>query len=852
MLRSAIKNLLGHKLRMFLTGLSIILGVSFVAGTYIFTDSISATFNNLFKDVFSGIDVTVRPKQAEFGQAQPSFDAEVLDDLRNIEGVSAISGGVGGIAQYLDRDGKPIGGQGPPTIGASWTVEKGLSILTIEEGGRAPERAGEVVMDKATATANGFGIGDTVQIVTQVPAESFTITGIATMGEATNLGGATFAGFELSEAQRLFGLPGQLSEINIKAETGIAPEVLRDRIAATLPDSLEAVTGQEQSNEQIDEINQNLGFINTALLAFAGIAIFVGSFIIQNTFRIIVAQRSKELALLRAIGATRAQVVRLVLYEAIGIAVVASLLGIVAGLFISMGVRALMNSLGFGIPGGTMSIEPRTVLVSLSVGVVVTLVAALLPAVKASRVAPVEALRENETSGPKRKSMLKRGIGGGLLLMFGTALTIYGLNGDISQPLYAVGFGVMLMFIAVSTIAPLLSIPLARIIGAPLVHTRGVPARLARDNAIRTPRRTASTAAALMIGVSLVTMLSIMATTLKSEITQILDDSFPADLTVYSSNIGQGGPGTAGFSPEVYELVSDLNSLKTVVPVRYAFQSVRIDGDVQDFFAGVDAESFGNVIELNETEGAYEAVQTGGLLVAQNVADARGWKTNDTVSVEFATSGAKELQIAGTFSEAFDADFIVSTETYLANIPFNDVTMLLIEAADGVEVSDAKAEVIATLKGFPQLEIQDKGDLFKTAEEQIDQVLALFWGLLAFAVIIAVLGITNTLMLSISERTRELGMLRAIGMTRTQMRRMIRYESIIIALFGAVLGVVMGAFFAWAVLRALASEGIEGYVVSLSQIGLYFVLAIIAGIFAAAWPARKAARMDILKAIYHD
>lgn len=837
---------------MFLTGLSIILGVSFVAGTYIFTDSISSTFNNLFKDVFSGIDVTVRPKEAEFGQARLAFDATVLDELRDVEGVSAISGGVAGIAQFLDRDGKPIGGQGPPTIGASWTSEKGLNILTIEEGGRAPERAGEVIMDKSTATTNGFNVGDTVQIVTQVPVETFTITGIATMGEATNLGGATFAGFELTEAQRLFGLPNRLSEINIKAESGVSSETLKDRVAAALPDTLEAVTGQEQSNEQIEEINQNLGFINTALLAFAGIAIFVGSFIIQNTFRIIVAQRSKELALLRAIGATRAQVVRLVLYEAIGIALLASTLGIFAGLIISMGVRGLMNALGFGIPGGNMTIEPRTVLVSLGVGVVVTLIAALLPAIKASRVAPVEALRENETSGPKRKSMLKRGVSGSLLLAFGAGLTIFGLNGEISQPLYAVGFGVMLMFIAVSTIAPLLSIPLARLIGAPLVHTRGIPARLARDNAIRTPRRTASTAAALMIGVSLVTMLSIMATTLKSEITKILDDSFPADLTVYSTNIGQGGPGTSGFSPEVYKLVEEIDELKTVVGVRYAFQSVRINGAVQDFFAGVDAQTFSQVMDLSESEGAYEGVQSGGLLVSKKLADNQNWKIGDIATLEFATTGTQQFTVSGIFTEAFDSDLIVSTETYLANIPLNDLTMLLIEASDNVEVADAKAKVIETLAGFPQLEVQDKGDLFQTAEEQIDQVLALFWGLLAFAVIIAVLGITNTLMLSISERTRELGMLRAIGMTRAQMRRMIRYESIIIALFGAVLGVVMGAFFAWAVLRALASEGIEGYVVSLTQILLYFVLAIIAGIFAAAWPARKAARMDILKAIYHD
>lgn len=852
MLRAAIKNLLGHKLRMFLTGFSIILGVSFVSGTYIFTDSISSTFNNLFKDVFSGVDVTVRPQKTDFGQNSGSFDESILSQVEAVEGVSVASGGVGGVAQYLDRDGKPIGGQGPPTIGSSWTSETGLNILTIEEGGRAPEKSGEVVMDKATALANNFAVGDSVKIVTNGPAEEFTITGIARFGEANNLGGATLAAFELREAQRLFDQVGKFTEINIKAQTNVEPTSLRDEIAKILPDNLEAVTGEQQSNEQISEINQSLGFINTALLAFAGIAIFVGSFIIQNTFRIIVAQRSKELALLRAIGASRLQVVNLVIYEAIAVALLSSTVGIFAGLVISTAVRQLMNAIGFGIPGGDLTIAPRTVFVSLGVGVIVTLVAALLPAIKASQVSPVEALRDNEASGPKRKSLFKRSLSGLLLAIVGAISLIYGLNGNVDQPLYAVGAGVVLMFIGVSVIAPLLSIPLSRFIGAPLVRLRGVPARLARDNAKRTPRRTASTAAALMIGVSLVTMLSIMATTFKSEITRVLDDSFPADLTIYSNNIGQGGPGTAGFSIKAYELIQDIPELQTIVRVRYAFQGIQINGKTEDLFAGVDADTFGRVMKLKESENAYEKLQDGGILVAQKRLDAEQWTVGQNISITFPVSGTKDFEIIGSFEEAFDSDLIVSSDTYLANIPVNDLTMLLIKTSPDADVTKVKETVKNELSGYPQLGVQDKGDLFKTAEEQIDQILALFWGLLAFAVIIAVLGITNTLMLSISERTRELGMLRAIGMTRSQMRRMIRYESIIIALFGAVLGVAMGSFFAWAVLRALASQGIEGYVFPYSQVAIYFLLAIVAGIFAAAWPARKAARMDILKAIYHD
>jgi len=854
MLRAAIKNLLGHKLRMFLTGFSIILGVSFVAGTYIFTDSISSTFNNLFSNVFSGIDVTVRPKKAEFGgNSSQTFPEDVLSKIKEIDQVSIAEGGVAGYAQFLGKDGKPLGGQGPPTLGFSWTIEDGLNPLEISEGdGRAPTAPGEVAMDKTTARLGNFAIGDKVKVLLQGPAEEFTLVGIATFGDVDSLAGATLAAFELREAQRVFGTDNTFSEINIKAETNVSAEDLRNQIAAILPENLEAITGQQQSNEQVSEFNSNLSFINTALLAFAGVAVFVGSFIIQNTFRIIVTQRSKELALLRAIGATKIQVVALVMYEAVFVAIISSIAGIAFGLVVSSGVRSIMNSVGFTLPEGPLSVEPRTIIVSMSVGVLVTIFAALLPALKASRVSPVEALRDNEADSTNRSKLFKRSIVGLAVVLLGAGLLVFGLNSEIKQPLYPVGAGVVMMFIGVSTLAPLLSGPLAQIIGWPLTKFRGIPARLAKDNAARTPRRTASTAAALMIGVSLVTMLSILATSFKAQITTILNDSFPADLSVFSKNIGEAGPGTAGFSVEAYETVKNVPELNNVTAIRYKYQGVQINGVTQDFIAGVDVPQFGEVVKLDPTEGSYEGVANGGILVAKKAADKQGWKINDQIEVDFAVTGKQMLTIVGTFNEAYDSDLIIASSVFIENIQNDDVTLIVADARDGIEVTNAKEAARKALEGYPQLDVQDKGDLFNTAEQQIDQILGLFWGLLGFAINIAVLGITNTLMLSISERTKELGMLRAIGMTRSQMRRMIRYESIIIALFGAVLGVAMGAFFAWALIRALASEGITSYVVPVGQILLYFALAIVAGIIAAALPARKAARMNILKAIYHD
>ncbi len=852
MLHAAIKNLLGHKLRMFLTGFSIILGVSFVAGTYIFTDSISSTLNNLFSDVYSGIDLSVRPKQAEFGEVTQKISQELVDKVKATEGVSAIAPEVAGYAQFVGTDGKPIGGQGPPTLGFEWTTEPGLRALDIQDGdGRAPEKAGEVVMDKATASAHGFKVGDKVKVLLQGPAEEFTLVGIASFGDANGLAGATLAAFEIHEAQRIFDYPDSYSGIDIKADNNTSTEELKARIDALLPAELESVTGEQQSNEQFDEINSNLGFVNTALLAFAGVAIFVGSYIIQNTFRIIVAQRSKELALLRAIGATKAQVVRLVLYEATVIAFLASSLGIVLGMVVSKGVRALMNSVGFTLPNGPMSIQARTIVISYCVGVGVTLIAALLPALRASRVSPVEAMRDNEAATSSRKSLFSRGLIGLFIILAGAGSLIYGLNGTVAKPLYPVGFGVVAMFIGVSVIAPLLSGPLASVVGWPLTRLRGMSAVLARDNAKRTPRRTASTAAALMIGVSLVTLLSVLATSFKSQITTILNDSFPADVTISSLNIGENGPGSASFSNEVYKTLENVPELTDVTALRYQFEGVKIQDAVQ-LIVGIDTPSFTKLVKLGETEGAYDKLIGNSVVLNKDFADKNGWSIGSKIDMTFAKTGTKTFDVVGTFSEAYDSDILISTATYFENFDSKDITLVVANAANDYTDTDAKNAAQKALSGYAQLSIQDKGDIFKTAEEQINQILSLFWGLLGFAIIIAVLGITNTLMLSISERTKEIGMLRAIGMTRTQVRRMIRYESVIIALFGAVLGVSMGIFFGWAVLRALKSEGFTAFVLPYGQLVLYFVLAVLAGIIAAAWPARKAARMDILKAIYHD
>ncbi|MCA9346540.1 ABC transporter permease [Candidatus Saccharibacteria bacterium] len=856
MFKAALKSLRTHKLRMALTGFAVVLGVSFVAGTYMFTDSISSTFDGLFGNVYAGIDVTVRPAKGELGQVSTSFDESVLQTVKQTEGVGVAEPGVGGLAQPLDKNGKPVGGQGAPSLGFSWTKDESMNSLKIHDGdGRAPENSGEMVVDKATADKYEFKIGDKITVLfdCSIPQADFTLVGIATFGSANSLAGANLSAFNLADAQKYFDMIGKYSSIDIKASDGYNKDKLLANIKAALPEGLEAVTGEQQTNEQLDEINQNLGFLNTALLVFAGIAIFVGSFIIQNTFRIVVTQRTRELALLRALGATRNQVMRLVLYEAFFVGLVAGALGIFAGAGIAYGVRGMMNALGFSLPGGPLEIAPRTVIISLIVGSGVTVVSSLLPAIKASRLAPVAALRDNQAP-TKRKSLVTRGLIGAVLILIGGGAIVYGLGENRSNPLPIVGFGVATQFIGVSMTAPLLALPISRFFGIILAKLRGIPAKLAYRNAIRTPRRTASTASALMIGVSLIAMIAIIASTFRVAIDKIVNDSFAADIIVTSNNVGEGGPNTGTFSEEAYNRIKGLKELKDVSALRYAFTGYKVDGASSSFvLAGINPTNFDSTVaRLKPSEGTFERLKIGTVAVRQQELDKRGLQIGDTVDIEYAETGLKTYLIVGSFEDAFDSDYLISADDYMQNFSNHNLVMIAATYNDSYSAETIKQAVEGALSEFPQLSVQDQSDLKRTANEQVDQLIALLWSLLAMAVIIAVFGITNTLMLSIAERTREIGMLRAIGMTRKQVRRMIRMEAIIIALFGALLGISVGSFFAWVILRALESEGISGYVFPVVQMIIYFIFAVIAGIFAALLPARKAARMDVLKAIYTE
>ncbi len=837
MFRASLKSLFAHKLRLMMTAMSIVLGVAFVAGSFVFTDTIDARFENLFSDVFAGVDATVRPDVDDFGAADASMDQGLLQQVLDAESVEVAAGSVGGFAQIIDGEGEPIGGQGPPTLGFSWVDVPSLNSLRItEENGRAPADDDEIAIDVATATANELSVGDVVKVQTEQGLDSYTIVGLANFGTEDNLAGATLTAFTLDEAQRVFGLEGRLTAIDVVAADGVDNTDLVASLVEIVPSGLEVVTGEQQTQEQLDGITEGLGFLSTALLAFAGVAVFVGAFVIQNTFRITVAQRTRELALFRAVGASSRQVTLSVLFEALAIGLIASAVGVLAGIGVAGLIKSGLDAVGVGLPDGPLTLELRTVVVSLIVGVVVTTIAAILPALKASRIAPVAALSE-PVARTGRKSLRNRAILGSVLSGSGIAAMAIGLLVQTGSSLLLVSGGAVGVFLGMSTLAPLVAIPFSRAISAPF---RGITGKLARDNTARQPRRTASTASALMVGVALVAFVSIFAATIKSSVGDTLEEAFPADLAFASTNF------TVGVSPVAVGLLKEVDEVEVVSPIRTGI--VSIDGNEVNVL-GVEPATVGAVYDAKPSVDVSGIGD--GMMVQVNVLDTTGRSVGDMVDVEYLDGTTIITTIVGTFEDPTFGNYMISDDVFIKHVG-DDIAIAFADLGEGVDLEVGREAVATALAEFPTIDINTKSDQITEAEEGVDQLVALFSGLLGLALVIAVLGIANTLALSIVERTREIGLLRAIGMIRRQVRQMIRREAIITALFGALLGIVIGTGIGWGVTASLADQGLGSFSLPVIQLGIWLIVAALAGILAAVGPARKASRLDVLKAISHE
>ena len=852
MWRATWKSVLGHKVRLLLTSLIIVLGVGFVAGTFVLTDTMNAAFDQLFKTANAGIDVVVR-SQSSFSaesqggggggdQREPIPDT-LLPTVEGVDGVASATGTVSGYAQMKDPVTHDlIGGFGPPTIGANWSDTNGAVVL---REGSAPTGADQVVVDAATANKHDMHVGQQIDIVGEKGVQQFEISGIVGFGSADNLGGATLALFDLPTAQAFLDKPGVFDEIDVVADQGVDPIALRARVATVLPKGVEAVTSATVADEQAKALQQGLGFFRTALLVFAFIALFVGAFIIFNTFSIIVAQRSKELALLRAVGASRRQVLGSVLTEALATGLVASVVGIVAGIGIAVGLQGLLGAFGIDLPSTSTQLRVRTIVVALILGVVVTLLASLLPAWRASRVAPVEALRDSQEAGVSAGGFRRRLIIGLAVTALGVAALLYGLFGATANAASLVGLGAAVTFVGVAILAPFVARPLAAVIGAP-VKGLGLQSRLGRENAMRNPRRTASTASALMIGLGLVAMVAILSASLKASFTAALDATLKADFTL---NTSQFTP----FSPAVATKAAAVPGVATVVQFRGG--GFRVAGG-DSFLTATDPDTVEQVTQLGVSDGSTASLNEGQMMIYKDVAEKRGWKVGDTVEVAFASlppPGTVPITIGGIYDHnEIVGNYLISLDTFEKYFTEQLDTLAMIKLEPGADASQVQQGIETATASFGNIEVQDQTAFREQQVGFIDRILGLVTALLLLSVLIAAFGIVITLTLSVFERTRELGLLRAVGMGRTQVKRMIRWESVIIALLGAVLGLFVGFCFGWALQQSLVSEGVTKLAIPGGQLLFYLVFAALIGVGAAIMPARRAARQNVLEAITYE
>ena len=845
MFRTTLKDLSARKLRLLTTSIAVLLGVAFMAGTLVLTDTIGKTFDDLFADVNSGTDAYVRGEEAfseaDAGAQRPRLDASLADTISQVDGVATAEPSIQAFAQIVDKDGEPIGDpeMGAPTIGANWLADDDLNPFELASG-RAPEAGDEVVIDRGSAKAADFEVGDRTTVVTQAGVQPVEIVGIATFGGTDSPGGATFALFTLDAAETYLTAPGKVDAIKVTGEEGVSDEQLAERVAQVVPGQVEVLTGAQITAEDQADVKEGLGFFNTFLLTFALIALFVGSFIIYNSFSILVAQRSRDMALLRAIGASRRQVLGSVLLEAIVVGAIASVVGLAVGIGVASGLKELLSAMGIDIPAGGIVLTSGTVITSLVAGLGVSIASALLPARRAAKVAPIAAMRDTavDSSGSSRR----RAVIGTTLTALGAASIANGLFGGGDAALPAVGLGVALVFIGVAVLGPILARPLSRVLGSPLPHLKGMSGTLARENAMRNPKRTSATASALMIGVALVGFITILASSTKASIADSVDSTFAGDLVIDSGTYTGGG-----LSPQLADDLSSLPEVDAVAGLRNV--AAEIDGS-SSMLVGFDAQSLDDLFDLELRDGSFADLGAGEIAVHDEEATDKGWAVGDTVPVRFAETGVQELAVVALYGDAdLAGPYVVGNAVLEANVADQFDSMVFVRFADGVDDATATAAIEAVASQHPLADVQDR-DAFKASKgAEIDTILNLIYALLALAVIIALLGIANTLALSIFERTRELGLLRAVGMTRAQVRATVRWESVIISLLGTTLGLVIGTSFGWIMVKALEGEGLNTFAIPTTQLAVVVAIAAVAGVVAAVLPARRAAKLDVLEAI---
>ena len=849
MWRITLKGVAAHRLRYALTALAVLLGVAFISGTYVLTDTMNHTFDNLYNQIYQGTAAVVRATQpfnpgANFTDQRQRIDASLATTVRNVPGVQAVSVTIDGYAQLVGKNGKTIGmaSNGPPTLGEAWTDVTALNPMRLLPGGQPPRGPGQAVIDKHSADVGGFTVGDKVRVLTQTGPGTYTITGIATWGSADSPLGATITAFDPATAARVLGQPGKVNAINAQAAPGVSPDTLVTRIQQAIhTPGIEVVSGASITAEGQQSVHQVMSVVSVFLLSFGFIALFVGSFVIFNTFSIIVAQRLRELALLRAVGASRRQVTQAVLGESLIIGLVASAAGVGAGIGLAVVLKAALSGLGFDLPAAGLLITSRTVIVGIAVGTLITVISAIAPARRAGRIPPVAALQE--VAAEPRQLPARRAVLASVLLAVGIAVLFTGLFAHIGNRMPLVGAGAAAVFIGVSVFGPFAARPASRVIGAPLAR-QGATGMLGQRSAMRNPSRTSATAAALMVGVALVSLTSVLASSMKSSAASTIDSALRADFVVSS---GAPAGGASGFSPGLERSLATLPQVSSVAGVRSGV--VKVFSGVTPMVA-VDPAKAAPLFNVGVTQGSLAAMTPTGIAVSSQAASDHRLHLGSPVAITYPTTGTKTYTVQAIYRvRDIAGDYVLPLAAAQANFPSALDTVAFVKLAPGVTTSAARPAIDRVLAAYPNATLQDQAQYKASYSAQVDQLLNLVYGLLGLSVAIALIGIANTLALSIYERTRELGLLRAVGTTRGQLRSMVRAEALVISTFGALEGLVLGSLLGWAIVAAMRSQGVTTLVFPVPQLLIVAALAALAGLAAAISPSRRAAKLNILQAV---
>ncbi|MFK3730731.1 ABC transporter permease [Streptomyces sp. NPDC088090] len=840
MFRTALRNVLAHKARLLMTVLAVMLGVAFVSGTLVFTDTLSQAFRNQSAKSYDDVAVAVslRPDPEEAAK-NPGLSQATVDEVAKLDGVTGVQPRVDGFAGVPDAKGK--------LIGSGWS-NKGTNFAPGPDGkdpalafttGAGPTAADQIALDRETADKGGYQVGERVRVATNGPVKEYTLSGVFTTEDGAVNAGGSLVVFDAPVAQKLYLKPGYYSDLNVSAAPGTDDDKLRDAVLKVVPKAATAQTGQALADEQARDIEAGLGNLKWMLLAFAGIALFVGVFLIANTFTMLVAQRTKELALMRAVGASRKQITRSVLAEAGIVGLVASAVGYVLGVGLAVALRSGMAAFELKVPDGDLVLGTTPVLAAFGVGVVITMLAAWLPGRRAAKIPPVAAMNSVHAT-PNTKSLVIRNAIGAAITAIGAVLIVLGANAGGEEGRMIIAGGAFATLIGIIILIPFLSRPVIALIRPFFVKAFGISGKLAGLNAVRNPRRTGATASALAIGLTLVTGLTVIGVSASQALDKMTVEQIKADYMVTMAS-GEGlsqealtalekAPGVTAISPQqagAFELKGTYVSASGVTP-----------GDIE------------KVLKVEVVTGSLATLGDGQIAVAEKTAEKRGLKVGAAVPVEYLDKKKGTLTVGAVYKDSeFLSPVLVDTKILDAHDPQKYIPQIFVSTDGGP--GDAREQALIKAMGDnPAITVMDQKDIRDEFGGTINMMLNIMYGLLAMALIIAVLGVVNTLAMSVFERQQEIGMIRAIGLDRRRVKRMVRLEAVVISVFGAIVGIGLGTFLAWAIGKTFeASLPGYGLVVPWDRVGIFLLLAALVGVLASLWPARSAARLNMLTAI---